>query len=117
MKIIYIMGGDRMIEISLVNNSDDNLTWKEIIVGYLKNGEKFEVHCWNEEKEQIAIMKEYAQIEKTDWGFGVVLKGIVTAEFTNMLLSLPKPSDNEIYNKMTPFFSIFIDNIFYSEHY
>ena len=38
-------------------------------------------------------------------------------EFLQMLLGLPKPTDTEIYNKMTPFFSIFFDNGFSSEHY
>jgi hypothetical protein len=33
-----------------------------------------------------------------------------------MLACTEKPSDTEIYNKMTPFFSIFIENGFYSEH-
>lgn len=30
---------------------------------------------------------------------------------------LPKPADTEVYNKMTPFFSIFLDSGFYSSHY
>ena len=34
-----------------------------------------------------------------------------------MLLDLPKPTDTEIYNKMTPFFNVFLDNSFDSSHY
>ena len=34
-----------------------------------------------------------------------------------MLTHLPKPENNGLYDKMTPFFSIFFDNGFSSEHY
>lgn len=46
-----------------------------------------------------------------------MITGKVTPEFAEMLLNTPKPVDIEIYNKMTPFFSIFLDNGFSSEHY
>ena len=48
---------------------------------------------------------------------GTVVEGPVTEAFSQMLLGLPKPADIEIYNKMTPFFSIFLDNGFSSSHY
>ena len=41
----------------------------------------------------------------------------MTPEFCELLLSLPKPADIEIYNKMTPFFQIFLDEDFQSCHY
>jgi len=41
----------------------------------------------------------------------------VTEKFIDYLLSITKPTDTDIYNKMTPFFSIFLDNGFSSEHY
>ena len=35
-----------------------------------------------------------------------------------MILDMPKPTDVEIYNKMTPFFNIFLDDYdFQSSHY
>ena len=34
-----------------------------------------------------------------------------------MILEQPKPIDVEIYNKMTPFFNIFLDDVFQSCHY
>ena len=34
-----------------------------------------------------------------------------------MLISQPKPTDAEIYNKMTPFFNVFLDDKFQSCHY
>ena len=33
------------------------------------------------------------------------------------LLNMPKPQDIEIYNKMTPFFNVFLDGSFQSCHY
>ena len=41
----------------------------------------------------------------------------VTQEFADMLLNMPKPVDIEIYNKMTPFFNVFLDDRFQSCHY
>lgn len=60
---------------------------------------------------------QYGNHKQTDWAFGKIVSGSVTPEFLQMLLGLPKPTDTEIYNKMTPFFSIFFDNGFSSEHY
>ena len=48
---------------------------------------------------------------------GAKISGSVTAEFADFILNLPSGNDTEIYNKMTPFFSIFLDNGFASEHY
>lgn len=42
-----------------------------------------------------------------------MITGEVTSEFINMLLSMEKPKDTEIYNKMTPF----LDDNFQSCHY
>lgn len=42
----------------------------------------------------------------------------MTPEFISMILEMPKPTDVEIYNKMTPFFNIFLDDTkFQSSHY
>ena len=60
---------------------------------------------------------QYGRLKKTEWRYGKVIEGAVTKELAEFLLSLPKPSDTEVYNKMTPFFSIFLDNGFSSEHY
>lgn len=95
----------------------NNYCWKEIISGYLKNDISFDIHCWHEEAEFIEIIKKYGSVKATDWEFGVVITGKITDAFTKMLLSFAKPTDSEIYNKMTPFFSIFLSNGFYSEHY
>ncbi len=77
----------------------------------------FEIHCWNEEDKEIALALQYGKLKETSWNYGKVITGTITKKFIPFLLSYPKPEDVEVYNKMTPFFSIFLDNGFSSEHY
>lgn len=104
-------------EIPIDYTSTTNEEWKKIISVELKSASSFEIHCWNEEQTEIEMALQYGIIKETDWNYGKVAAGPVTKEFTDYLLSLPKPADTEAYNKMTPFFSIFLDNGFSSEHY
>lgn len=101
----------------------DNMTcfsceeWKNIMAQKLKTASSFEIHCWNEEVEEIKAALRYGGLKETGWGYGKVIAGTVTERFVCELLAAPKPSDTEVYNKMTPYFSIFLDNGFSSEHY
>ena len=104
-------------EIPIDYTSTTNEEWKKIISVKLKSASSFEIHCWNEEQAEIEMALQHGRIKKTDWSYGKVIAGAVTKEFADYLLSLPKPADTEAYNKMTPFFSIFLDNGFSSEHY
>ncbi len=83
----------------------------------LSHASYFEIHCWDEEWKEIEMALQYGRIKETDWRYDKVFAGSVTKEFADYLLSLPKPTETEAYNKMTPFFSIFLDNGFSSEHY
>lgn len=83
----------------------------------LKTAKKFEIHCWNEERNCIELALSYGKLKDTDWPYGVIIVGEVTPEFASFLLGLPKPADTELYHKMTPFFTIALDNNFWSEHY
>lgn len=94
-----------------------NERWKEIVAVYLKGAKNFEIHCWDEETEEIAAVLSYGALKKTGWQYGKIIVGLVTPEFIDFLLEQEKPKDMDIYNKMTPFFSIFLDNGFSSEHY
>ena len=108
----------KAIEILALDDTEpDNQRWKALVEQYAKTAASFEIHCWNEETEWIALALQYGNYKQTDWAFGKIVSGSVTPEFLQMLLGLPKPTDTEIYNKMTPFFSIFFDNGFSSEHY
>jgi len=94
-----------------------NQNWLALIEPYLKTAKTFEIHCWNEEVEWIALAAQYGQLKNDDWKYGKIVTGAVTQEFADMLLHQPKPTDTEIYNKMTPFFSVFLDDCFQSCHY
>ena len=91
--------------------------WNELILMLCEKAETFEIHCWNEEIEEINIALQYGTKKNFKWEGGTVIEGMVTDEFKNRLSALPKPQDTEIYDKKTPFFSLFFDNGFSSEHY
>ena len=91
--------------------------WKSLAAEHLKAAMKFEIHCWNEEAEWIQLAMQYGELKQTDWQHGKVIVGMVTPTFAKMLLELPKPNDTDVYNKMTPFFNVFLDDHFDSSHY
>lgn len=103
--------------IEIDETSDSNEEWREIMSVKLENASHFEIHCWNEEYEEIEMALQYGSLRETEWEYGSIIEGPVTDGFKKYLLSLSKPVDTGIYNKMTPFFSIFLDNSFSSEHY
>lgn len=95
----------------------DNTKWIELMKPYLNTAKTFEIHCWNEESEWIELVLQYGELKDDDWKYGKIVIGKVTPQFIEMLLSLQKPTDIEIYNKMTPFFNVFLDDVFQSCHY
>ena len=99
------------------DNEPTNQRWKEIMAEKLKTAATFEIHCWTEETKEIAMALPFGTFKESTWQYGKIIEGKVTPEFTSFLLGLPKPTDTEIYNKMTPFFTIALDNGFWSEHY
>ena len=106
-----------MHSIEFDNTQSADEQWKKIMCSKLKTAKTFEIHCWNEETEWIEVALQYGSLKNFSWQYGKVISGDVTTEFINMLLNMPKPTDTEIYDKITPFFSIFLDNGFSSEHY
>ena len=94
-----------------------NSKWIAYMSDALKTARTFEIHCWNEEAECIDLAFQYGKQKDTDWRYGKIIAGKVTPDFTAFLLGLPKPTDTEVYNKMTPFFTIALDNGFWSAHY
>lgn len=103
------------IEINLSSSSNEE--WRAVMAEKLKGAARFEIHCWNEEQGEIKMALQYGKLKEAEWSYGKVIEGTVTKAFVDFLLTLPKPADTEIYNKMTPFFSILLDNGFSSEHY
>ena len=94
-----------------------NDLWRRAMALNLRESRRFEIHCWKEEAAELRAALAFGREKETDWQWGRVVEGPVTPEFAQWLLELPKPADTGVYNKMTPFFSIFLDNGFYSSHY
>ena len=107
-----------MQEVYLDRTEKDNSKWLELITEALKTSKHFEIHCWNEETDWIEFALKYGNLKESTWKYGKIIEGDVTSEFVRMILDIPKPTDIEIYNKMTPFFNIFLDDYdFQSSHY
>lgn len=92
------------------------LEWKTLMEEKLKTATSFEIHCWENENQWYLLALNYGTEKKTTWS-GKIVRGAVTPAFCDMLLGLAEPTDKEIDNKFTPFFSVFLDNGFSSEHY
>lgn len=103
--------------IYLDGTEKDNSKWLDLLRAAIKSAKGFEIHCWNEETDWIEFALKYGTLKDSDWKYGEIIEGEVTDEFINMLLEMPKPTDTEIYNKMTPFFNVFLDDYFQSSHY
>lgn len=98
-------------------NHDDKRWWNDLIRACAAVGETFEIHCWSDEKAEIAAALKFGQKVKHAWSGGTVIRGTVTREFLNFLTDAPKPTDTQAYNKMTPYFTIIFGKHFHSEHY
>jgi len=111
-------GMSEMQEVYLDRTEKDNSKWLNLITEALKTAKHFEIHCWNEENDWIELALQYGTLKESTWRYGKIIEGEVTPEFVTVILEIPKPTDIEIYNKMTPFFNIFLDNYdFQSSHY
>lgn len=95
----------------------DKQWWNELIRACARIGDPFEIHCWYDEQQPIALARRFGLQAASGWHGGVVIRGRITREFLAFLTDLPKPDDIEIYNKMTPFFTIQLGDRLYSEHY
>lgn len=91
--------------------------WRTMMGAKLETAKNFQIHCWNEESQAIAAALQYGTFQPSDWSWGKIIAGPVTPEFVRFLLTLPQPTDREIYDKRTPFFAIVLDGLFCSEHY
>jgi len=103
--------------ITFERDEKDDTRWKELLRQYLPTADTFEIHCWSDEGQWIELALRYGREKPGEWQHGAVIEGPVTDAFRAMLLGLPKPKDTELYNKMTPFFNVFLNNGFSSSHY
>ena len=91
--------------------------WQALLGEFAPFAHTFQLHCWEDEKETIALAGQHGAEEAASWEHGRVFAGDVTPAFLRMLLQQPLPQDCGEAPKLTPFFSIFLDNGFCSEHY
>lgn len=98
-------------------NYDDKCWWNDLVRACAVIGDTFEIHCWSDEKAETIAALKYGHKAISSWSGGTVIRGRITKEFLAFLTEAKKPTDTEIYNKMTPYFSIFFGNKFHSEHY
>ena len=77
----------------------------------------FEIHCWSDESAEEQAARQFGHKMTSPWREGTVFRGRITKEFLNFLTEAQKPKDTDIYNKMTPFFTIIFGNTLHSEHY
>ena len=104
-----------MIEIAM--HTAGNSWWKRLILLFARPGTSFAIHCWQDEPQWIAVAQQFGTTQQSPDGFaGVVVAGVITQPLIDFLQHTDKPTDTEIYNKQTPFFSIFLEG-FSSEHY
>ena len=84
---------------------------------FARAGDSFEIRCWREEISEIENASWYG-VSAAD-SYEVSIKGVVTAGLLKEWLT-EEPTDKTIYNKMTKYFTIHVENDLcklWSEHY
>ena len=95
----------------------DKKWWNEIVRACAVVGDPFDIHCWSDESAEVKAALQFGHKVPSTWREGTVIRGRITKEFLNFLTEAQKPKDTDIYNKMTPFFTIIFGNTLHSEHY
>ena len=103
--------------IEVGRNYPDKKWWNEIVRACAVIGDPFEIHFWSDEREETKAALQFGHKVTSSWSGGTVIQGRITKEFLSYLTESKKPQDTEIYNKMTPFFTIVFGNTLHSEHY
>lgn len=103
--------------VQMIDHSISSQWWKKIMEHFVRVGDAFEIRCWREE---VAEIRE-ASLYGTAVGdkYEVSIKGTITKELLEKLL-IEEPADKSIYNKMTKYFAIHVENDLcdiWSEHY
>lgn len=106
-----------MQSIQLISRIDNNRWWKDLFIHYASMGETFEIRCWDEEIESINLISKFGTVEKSKTTKEIIITGYITNEFIDLIVKEEMPKDQNIYNKMTRFFTINIDKSFSSAHY
>lgn len=70
-----------MTTIHLDSDKATNREWKEIIAEKLKTATSFEIHCWAEEADQIAMLLPFGELKESSWQYGKVIRGRVSIDY------------------------------------
>jgi len=100
----------KTIQVQILDHNVNSDWWKKIIQYFVKPGDEIEIRCWNEEKEEIKKAMSYGRPIQIESNFQTAIKGIVTEQMIKEFLTLPEPVDKVVYNKMTEFFTILVEN-------
>ncbi|HIV47667.1 MAG TPA: hypothetical protein H9749_07660 [Candidatus Acutalibacter stercorigallinarum] len=104
-------------DIQMIDHGVSTQWWKKIMRHFARAGDSFEIRCWREEISEIENASWYG-VSAED-SYEVSIKGIVTDGLLKEWLT-EEPTDKTIYNKMTKYFTIHVENDLYnlwSEHY
>lgn len=104
-------------DVQMIDNSISSQWWKTIVKHFIKVGDAFEIRCWREEVTEIEKASLYGIA--VDDKYEVSIKGFLTKELLEKLL-IEEAADKSIYNKMTKYFTIHVENNLcniWSEHY
>ena len=104
-------------DVQMIDNSISSQWWKTIVKHFIKVGDAFEIRCWREEVTEIEEASLYGIA--VDDKYEVSIKGFLTKELLEKLL-IEEAADKSIYNKMTKYFTIHVENNLcniWSEHY
>ncbi len=93
--------------VQMIDNTISSDWWKKLIGHFMSVGDPFEIRCWKEEITEIAKASVFgtATEEKNE----VSIKGWVTQALRRELLE-EEPAEKMVYNKMTSYFTIHVNN-------
>lgn len=93
----------REISLQMIDRNTSSAWWKKLVRHFVHVGDSFEIRCWKEEAAEIQQASVYGDL--TEDNHEISVKGIITEALVMELLS-EAPTDKNIYNKMTKYFTI-----------
>ena len=93
--------------VQMLDNTVNIQWWNQIMEHFIHEGDYFEIRCWEDELEEIRQASLYGV--KSNEGNLVSIKGKITGELLEEILK-EEPSDKDLYNKMTKYFTINASN-------
>ena len=105
------------ISLQMLDRRISSNWWKNLVKHFVRVGDRLEISCWKEETVEIQQASLYGNLQNEN--YEVSIKCTVSNEFIGELLA-ENPTDKDIYNKMTKYFTINVENEhhkFCSAHY